>query len=460
MSQLRVRPAVAWLPWGAPAFERARDEQKCVLLAIVAPWSAACRAMDERCYGDAEIADEINRWFIPVRVDADRRPDVAERYELGGLPTTAFLDAAGQVLGGGTFVPPERLATALRQVRQAPLSKRPDVGENVPRPTRTLSEEQLVAQVFDAFDGDHAGFGSAPKFPLVAPVRLALELFRDTNDPAMASYATRTLDAMAWNGLYDEEEGGFCRCAAGTDWSDPQKEKLLVTNAALLDLYLEAAVTLDNQRWLGRAADALAFVQRTLALSPGEGWRAAVGCDGTRYSDVNATMVSAALHASRTFDDASLVETALHSLESVLLSSYRPGQGVAHCAGGVRGLLTDQVAMASAHLDAWDVTGDEVYQMMAQELVQFIVRTMGARDGAFDDRWNAADDSVGLMGNPLTPFVLNCEAATLLHRLSRATDDAHWHERAVQACGAVAPMAPDQGPLAAHFLLARRSLTR
>lgn len=461
MTQLRARPAIAWLPWGASAFERARDEQKCVLLAIVASWSAACREMDDRCYGNAEIAAEINRWFVPVRVDADRRPDVMDRYELGGLPTTAFLDADGQILGGGTFVPPDRLVDALRQVRQTPISHTP-AAQSAPRePGRSLSDAQLEAQVFDAFDHQHAGFGTAPKFPLVAPVRLALDRFRESGNTAIAEYATRTLDAMAWNGLYDENGGGFCRCAAAADWSAPQREKLLATNASLLDLYLEAGVTLENERWLARAADTLAFVRDTLALSSGEGWRAAAESDGARFGDSNAAMVSAALHAARVFEDDELRETALQSLESVLLSTYRPGQGVAHCAGGVRGLLIDHVAMAMAHLDAWDLTGDVVYQMMAHELVQFMVRTMSSRDGGFMDRWTTdTDDTLGLLTTRLKPFVLNCDAAGLLHRLSRATNDAHWHQQALQTLDAVAPMASEQGPLAAHFLLARRSLAR
>src|SRR5829696_2907486 len=118
MTPLRVVRTVAWLPWGAAAFARARDEGKRVLLAIAAPWSAACRVMDERCYSDAEIVAEINRHYVPVRVDADRRPDVADRYELGGLPTTVFLDADGEILGGGTFVPPERFLEVLVRARQ------------------------------------------------------------------------------------------------------------------------------------------------------------------------------------------------------------------------------------------------------------------------------------------------------------------------------------------------------
>jgi hypothetical protein len=293
-------------------------------------------------------------------------------------------------------------------------------------------------------------------------VHLALELFRESPSDDMRTYAAPTLDAMGWSPLYDEVDGGFFRCAARTDWNEPQREKLLITNAALLDLYLEAGVTMGNERWLARAADVLEYVQSNLASGPGEGWRASEQSDGARFSDANAVMVSAALHASRVFDDGSLRELALQSLESVLLSGYKPGQGVAHNAGGVRGLLTDQVAMTSAYLDAWDLTRDVPYQMMAQELAHFAVRTMWDADGGgFFDRASLEDDNdFGLLARRAKPFALNCQGAEALHRLSRAVEDEEFGRYATATLDAMHRYAADQGPLAAHYLLARRVLSR
>ena len=469
MTPLHVVRTVAWLPWGATAFSRAREEGKRVLLAITAPWSAACRVMDERCYSDAEIVAEINRHYIPVRVDADRRPDVAERYELGGLPTTVFLDSDGAMLGGGTFVPPDRFLEVLVRARQpfppelgaTLIGQEGDLSFEQKVATASISDSDLAAVVFSSFDAAHGGFGGAPKFPLVAPVRLALDLFRESGSAEMVEYVTRTLDAMAWNGFYDEEEGGFCRCSAQADWSEPQREKLLTVNAALLDLYVDAGTAFGNERWLARAAETIGFVQRALAIVSEDGWRTSTASDDTRLSDANAAMVSSALHAASVFEDGSLRETALRTLETVLLATYKPGKGLAHCSGGVRGLLTDHVAMTTAHLDAWDLTGDEVYQMMAQELAQFMVRTMALPDGGFSDRAALEGEELpGLLARPLKPFVLNCEAAQAFCRLGRATEESEWLDRAREVLDSVEPSAPAQGPLAAHFLLARRSLSR
>ena len=84
-----------------------------MLLSIVTGWSVACRAMDETSYADPAVVSLINTRFVAVRVDADRRPDISERYSLGGWPTTAFLTSDGALIGGGTFVASDRFASVL-----------------------------------------------------------------------------------------------------------------------------------------------------------------------------------------------------------------------------------------------------------------------------------------------------------------------------------------------------------
>ena len=111
--------SVAWQPWGAAAFLRARHEQKPVLLSITATWCQSCQEMERTTYADPSVATFINKQFVPIRVDVDERPDVSERYSLGGWPTTAFLTPGGAVLGGGTYVPLERMLGVLGRVADA-----------------------------------------------------------------------------------------------------------------------------------------------------------------------------------------------------------------------------------------------------------------------------------------------------------------------------------------------------
>lgn len=478
---------VAWQPWSGVAFARARDEHKPVLLSISAAWCHSCHEMDRTSYADPEIAAFINDRFVPVRVDADDRPDISERYSLGGWPTTAFLTPGGDILGGGTFVARERMRGVLARAAEAFRAEShrtgpQDVRDDADAVGARLDEQQLTAQVFASFDSEYGGFGVEPKFPHTSPLHLALELWAETSDPALERIVVASLDRIGWGGLYDNIDGGFFRYATTRDWQLPHFEKLLEVNASLARLFLEAGSKLKTARFTDRASDTLRYIQTWLADPVDGGWYgsqqaderyyAADSVEGRRaiapppvisslYADSNATMVSSALEAARVFGDDGLREFAIKSLERVLLACYKPGAGVAHYFDGqprVRGLLADQLAMTSACLDVFDVTGNVVYQMMAEELGHYAVRMMWDEGGGFFDR--ARDDTepaIGLMSRPLRPFVTNCEASRTLLRLASASGEESFARTAAAALEAMHPLASSQGPLAAHYLLAVRA---
>jgi uncharacterized protein YyaL (SSP411 family) len=480
--------AVAWLPWGAVAFSRARQERKPVLLSITTTWCGSCEAMERATYSDPSIATFINKRFVPVRVDADQRPDIGDRYGLGGWPTTAFLTPEGAVLAGGTFVPHERMMSVLARVADAFAARgeAPDApadDPSAPSGETAITSEELSARVLGAFDREHGGVGLAPKFPLVAPLQLALELWRASDDAGCRQAVEGSLDAMGWGGLYDEVDGGFFRFAGTRDWQLPHTEKMLDLNAALLRLYLDAGAALGLARFLERAADVLRYVQTWLADPVDGGWwgsqraddayyalpsadergRSAAPPVGTvLYADANAAMVSAALHAARTFADDGLRDFALKSFERVLLACYKPGAGVAHSFAddrvGVRGLLADQFAMADASLDAFELTGNIVYEMMAEELAHYAVRTMWDEGGGgFFDRASEPNGSdIGLMRRRLKPFATNCDLVPTLRRLAATSGDSEFATLADRTLASMAAAAAAQGPLAAHYLLALR----
>jgi uncharacterized protein YyaL (SSP411 family) len=488
---------IDWLPWSAAAFARAKAERKPVLLSIVTTWSRGCDEMDRTSYADSAVAGLIAERFVPIRVDADRRPDISSRYTLGGWPTTAFLNAGGEILGGGTFVGVDRLPSVLQRVVDAidgaagdtaapghghirGIGQESGNGGYDVRGEGTVAVDDIEAAVFDTYDAHDGTFGGVPRFPHPAPIHLALAHARADRDSPYAEIATTCLDAMGWGGLYDEVDGGFFRYANESDWTRPQSEKLLDVNASLLVLYLDGFETLNLARYAERAADVLGYVQQTLADVQDGGWaasqqeapeyyeladasaravRPAPPVDSTLLSAPNATMVSAALRAARVFGDDGLRTFALRSLERVVLRHYRPGGGVAHCIEGdqeVRGLVDDQIAMASAHLDAYDVTGDIVYEMMAEELArQAVIACRDERGGGFFDRASDAHD-VGLLRHPLKPFVVNCEAARMLRRLAAVSGENEFAGLADETLRAVAAQAAAQGPLAAHYVLAVR----
>jgi uncharacterized protein len=463
-----TRPGVHWHTWNTDTFALAQRDGRPILLSLVTTWSEGAREMDRSTFADARVVADIHEHFVPIRVDADERPDIADRYELGGIPTTAFLTPSGHVLGGGTFVDLERLRAALRVVApamaragQAPTSERSAVSGDAST-TGSLDDVQLESLVFATVDERHGGFGGAPKFPHAAAVRLALLLHADRREDWLLEVATRALDAIGWGELFDADAGGFGRCCAAGNWTMPQRDVLLGVNAALLGLYLDAAEGTSIERYLARASDVARFIDTRLRRHDGA-WRVSADVQASRvFTDGNAQAASALLHAARVFGDAALGTRALDGLEHVLLASYKPGHGVGHFAAGPRGLLTDHIAMMTTTLDAWDETGNIVYRMMAEELAHFVIRTMwDERDGGLFDRAPSfyAQEAPGAAVN-LKPFALNCQAAVSLRRLADATDDQTLRSRAEAILTSVAPVAHTQGPDAAQLLLARRAVLR
>jgi len=471
---------IDWLPWGADAFARAAREGKPVLLSITAAWCRACHEMDSTTYADPAVAALVRDRFVPVRVDTDRRPDINERYNLGGWPTTAFLNAAGDVLTGGTFIPVDRMSDVLTRVASAASTLRahgraPDAAEGEAAGagrghhdadlTPTIESGALISSVFSTYDDQHGGFGLEPKFPHTAALTLAIALWRETGEPRWREIVERTLDAMFDGGLWDARDGGFYRYAVTRDWQLPHREKLLETNASLLRAYAEASALLGRSIDGDRCRRIAQFITGTLGADGGGYY----GSDSDRvlYMDANAAAAGALLGAATVLGDSALGREALASFERVLLLCYKPGLGVAHYFDGaarVRGLLADQVAVIAALLDAHEVSDAEPYRMMAEELGHLLVRDMWDETaGGFFDR-AAAPDDIGLLRRRCTPFVENAEAALAFIRLSRLEprkgfpDPAEFRRYVPGMLHASAAHLDGQGARAAHYELARREL--
>jgi uncharacterized protein YyaL (SSP411 family) len=429
-----------WSEWSAAAFARAEAENKPVLLSLVTAWSDECAVMDETTYSRPEIAGLIDERFVAVRVDADRRPDINDRYNLGGWPTTAFLTTHGDTLGGGTYFDPSQMSAALRNVADAYRDRADEIrerarlvrdqrrgGEPDPfDPDRVVSHFRSL--LIDRFDTVHGGFGVAPKHPNPNAMLFALSLAGD-GDGDLGEIVRATLDGVS--ALWDAEGGGFYRYADAADWSAPSTGKTIEENAALLHVYVETALRLRDDPARQRAADIVRWARGAM-IDPTEGgfFNAASsrGVDNTLYVDKNAMMVGGFIRAAALFDDVWLRDFALKSLEAVIVPAYKPGDGVAHVSGGaggpaVRGLLTDQIHVAAALIWAHAATGQLPYSMLAAEVTQFAIRTMwDDRAGGFRDRVDPAD--------PVVPFELNCHAAAVLDRLGVLTGDVAYQDRA------------------------------
>ena len=493
MTQLPRAPQ--WAAWGQEPFERARDAGIPVLLVIGAPWSRGAVEMHETTFRDDDVLELIERRFVPILVSADDRPDVADRYGLGGWPTTAFLTPDGRLLGGQTFTAPAEMVALLGRVADAFANRRDEL--MAPAPTRgdgtsvratmvraegvdATIESWLSAHLLDAYDPDHGGFGRSSKRIQEAPLLVTLGPRRGRSSPPMPqtareedlrSVAAHTLARAGASQLCDEEDGGLFRYAVRRDWTEPSREKLLTVNAAGLRVFLEGWRALDDEAHRERALWLIRYVQHTLfdaeaerflaSQTPDDGASERPPVDRACFTAASADMARSLMRAADVLGDPSLLSCAVSVLDGTVAAAYRQGEGILRRVGGersVRGLLVDHVSVSEALVDAYEATARDVYRDLAHELMLYAVRLLwNDNRGGFVDRV-VNDDDVGLLRYTLTPFTLNCRAAGVLARLGRATDQPDLTTRAQAVLAAQTPTAKGRSIDAASYVLALREL--
>jgi uncharacterized protein len=289
---------VDWYPWGEEALERARAEDKPILLSIGYAACHWCHVMEHESFEDDETAELMNERFVNVKVDREERPDVDALYMeavvaltgQGGWPMTVFLTPEGVPFFGGTYYPPEpqhglpsfrdvleTISGLYRERRGAVDGSASQLKEALEQASRlSPSSEPLTEQLLgDAavalrrqFDPEWGGFGGAPKFPPASTLEFLLRMHRRGDDQALPM-VVKTLDAMAAGGMYDLVGGGFHRYSVDRTWLVPHFEKMLYDNALLAPAYLHAWVVTGEERYRTVVERTLDYVLRELALPEG-----------------------------------------------------------------------------------------------------------------------------------------------------------------------------------------------
>lgn len=269
--QQHAHNPVDWWPWCSEALERARAEDKPILLSIGYSACHWCHVMAHESFEDEKTAALMNELFVNIKVDREERPDLDKIYQnahyllsqrSGGWPLTIFLSSEDQTpFFSGTYFPPEprhglpgfrellkNVAEAWRRQRDAIREQSGSLKAALVQLTGgdepaagSLNEAPLSAAVEtlkQQFDRRHGGFGSAPKFP--HPDNLALLLHRGDEDRQARYCACYTLEKMAEGGINDQLAGGFCRYSVDDQWMIPHFEKMLYDNGSLLSLYAQA----------------------------------------------------------------------------------------------------------------------------------------------------------------------------------------------------------------------------
>lgn len=487
---------VDWLPWSRRAFDRARAEDTLVLLSIHARWCSWCRLMDETTYADAEVVELVARDYVAVRVDADVRPDLTDRYNMGGWPSTLFLTCDAEILWGATFLPPEQLRPLLRQFRTGFRQHRARILEEVSRREDKirLIESSAVAGQVDlneeivrktilgiqaTFDPVHGGFGRAPKFPMPDSMELLLQALRWTGGRDFEAILRKTLDAMASGRLFDPVEGGFHRYCATAGWGSPQTEKLLEQNAKLARCYLRAWRVFGEARYRQIAERTLEWTMRTLwdparcsfaigqeadidyfgADQARRAARKAPAVDGRCATASNAAMISTLVFAWAILGDAHYLDTARKCLRAVHGGARRPEGGIARLLdnpSSPRGLLRDALGLATASLDVFEASADPADLRDALAIAEGMIGAYW-RDAGLVDRVETPDD-VGKHAAPRKEIGENAAAADLFLRLATHTEKKFWRDRAAAILSHFPDYAGQYGHGTASYALATARL--
>lgn len=303
---------VDWYPWGSEALEKARKENKPILVSIGYAACHWCHVMERESFEDPATAEQMNRDFINIKIDREERPDLDHIYMdavqamtgSGGWPLNVFLTPEAKPFFGGTYFPPQRAYNrpswreTLAGVAKAFGEKRHEIDAQAEQLTEHLINanafgmqpktgdsvfniDTTVAafhQLMQQADREWGGFGKAPKFPQTFSIQYLLRYHWLTGNPEALEQALLSLDKMMEGGIYDQVGGGFARYSTDTEWLAPHFEKMLYDNALLLGVLSEAYQLTRKERYREVIDQTLAFIIREMTHPEG-GFYAALDAD-------------------------------------------------------------------------------------------------------------------------------------------------------------------------------------
>ena len=190
---------VDWYPWGDAALQKARSENKPILVSIGYAACHWCHVMERESFEDESTAAIMNENFVNIKIDREERPDLDHIYMdavqamtgSGGWPLNVFLTPEGKPFYGGTYFPPKRAFNrpswqeVLLSIAEAYREKKPQIIQDAENLTRHLLEsnefgvdagsgieafdrkynEEIFQNLMKNADEKDGGFGRAPKFP-------------------------------------------------------------------------------------------------------------------------------------------------------------------------------------------------------------------------------------------------------------------------------------------------------
>ncbi|GAA4339521.1 thioredoxin domain-containing protein [Mucilaginibacter gynuensis] len=300
-----VNNPVDWYPWGPEALQKAKDENKLILVSVGYSACHWCHVMEHESFEDEQVAAVMNEYFVCIKVDREERPDVDQIYmsavqlmtQRGGWPLNCICLPDQRPIYGGTYFRKNDWVSLLFNLADFYKTK-PDEAEDyavrltagitqyetvdfVPKQEKEYTKSDLQAIINNwkrYFDKEEGGMGSSPKFPMPNNWQCLMRYAHLMHDDDIKQATLVTLNKMAFGGIYDHVGGGFARYSVDGRWHVPHFEKMLYDNAQLVSLYAEAYTWQPNEIYRAIADGMITFVMRELT-SPDGGFYSALDAD-------------------------------------------------------------------------------------------------------------------------------------------------------------------------------------
>lgn len=268
---------VKWQPWSKSIFERAKKENKLVILDLEAIWCHWCHVMDKETYANEQVAKVLNEKYLAIKVDQDSRPDLSNRYEDYGWPATIIFDSNGkELVKRSGYINPDKMLVLLNKLAIDPKPEVKEEKEAVAKPSvsGTLSKEleaDLESRHLDTYDTKNGGWGFNQKFLDWDSVEYCLSEVLNNNDKQKSQAATvrakQTLNAQL--ALMDPVWGGVYQYSTDGDWKHPHFEKIMTMQAENMKVYAQASMLFPNKTYLQTSKNIAAYLRNFLTSPEG-----------------------------------------------------------------------------------------------------------------------------------------------------------------------------------------------
>lgn len=286
---------VNWHPWGEAAFNKAKAEDKLVLISIGYSSCHWCHVMEHESFEDSLVANFMNDNFVCIKVDREERPDVDQVYMnavqlmigSGGWPLNCFALPDGRPVYGGTYFPKNNWMELLQNLALTYEKDKPSFEEYASNLTEGIQQSELIQTPSDdtdlkdenlklmlkkwesTFDHKEGGPNRAPKFPIPNNYDFLMRFAQHTNNTELMSYVDLTLTKIALGGIYDQIGGGFARYSTDDKWKAPHFEKMLYDNAQLISLYSNAYQRTNNPIYKHVVYQTIEWLEREMTTTEG-----------------------------------------------------------------------------------------------------------------------------------------------------------------------------------------------